>query len=214
MDSLTVPKNIKNDSELQRRPEVNAWLCISAAVLLYCTQVVNKANARTLFANTFPSETAFGNCRAQHINKNISWVEGTLLSQLCQRCDCEMENMVSLLQKFTRAHWGSVSQARLTRCDIPLPVVSSGSWNSILHFILALTVNVVFPFLGFFFFPFCLSQKKNAAIKIRVFLLLFFVYLFLFILFFWRDWRQKWWLSKGGEDKFLTLSVVGWGNIK
>lgn len=84
-------------------------------------------HARMLFTITFPSEIASGNCRAQHINKNTSWVEGTLLSQLCQCCDCEMENMVSLLKKFTRTHWASVSQARLTRCDTRLPVVSSGS---------------------------------------------------------------------------------------
>lgn len=80
-----------------------------------------------LLAITLPSEIAPGKCREQHINKNISWAEGTLLSQLCQRCDCEMENMVSPLQKFTRTHWASVSQARLVLCDIRLPVVGSGS---------------------------------------------------------------------------------------
>lgn len=130
---------------------VNVWLCISTAVLLYCTQVENRGNTCIYVAcNYLPSEVAPDNRRERHINKNISWTEGTLLSQLCQRCDCEMENMVSPLQKFTRTHWASVSQAQLTRCDIRLPVVSSGSWNSILHFISALTVNFVLLFFLFF----------------------------------------------------------------
>lgn len=116
-------------------------------------------HAHTLLAITFPSEIASGNCRAQHINKNVSWVEGTLLSQLCQRCVCEVENMVSLLQKFTRTQWASVSQAWLTRCDLRLPVVSSGSRN--LNFIPVLTVNFIFISGFFFFFP-CFSQKTET----------------------------------------------------
>lgn len=124
------PENIKDDSG----PDVNVWLCISTALLLYCTQDENTQNAYALPAITLPSEIAPGNCRERHINKNISWAEGTLLSQLCQRCDCEMENMVSPLQKFTRTHWASVSQARLAPCDTRLPVVGSGSWISYTSF--------------------------------------------------------------------------------
>lgn len=40
-------ENTENNSGLQRAPKVNALLCISTAVLLYCTQVENKANTRT-----------------------------------------------------------------------------------------------------------------------------------------------------------------------
>lgn len=108
-------------------------------------------HARTLLAITFPSEIAPGNCRAQHINKNVSWVEGTLLSQLCQRCVCEVENMVSLLQKFTRTQWASVSQAWLTRCDLRLPVVSSGSRNPTLHTSAYCKLYIHFRFFGGFF---------------------------------------------------------------
>lgn len=140
---------------MQRAPKVNVLLCISTAVLLYCTQV-RQMHACTLFAITFSSEIASGNCRAQHINKNVSWVEGTLLSQLCQRCDREVENMVSLLQKFTRTQWASVSQAWLTRCDIRLPVVSSGSRNPRLR-----TSTYCKLYINFSFF-FSLLEPKNS----------------------------------------------------
>lgn len=185
---------------------VNVWLCISTAVLLYCTQVENRGNTRIYIAcNYLPSEVAPDNRREQHINKNISWTEGTLLSQLCQRCDCEMENMVSPLQKFTRTHWASVSQAQLTRCDIRLPVVSSGSWNSILHFISALTVNFVL-----LFFPFFQLSRKTVTHDSARLLMKFCLFVFLARLN--RDKSDD--CRKEGKTNSQPYLLWGGGNIK
>lgn len=44
------PEYIEKNLRMQRGPKVSALLCISTAFLLYCTQVENKANARTYVA--------------------------------------------------------------------------------------------------------------------------------------------------------------------
>lgn len=134
MGTVMVLKTLKTILDCKK---LQKWMLYYAYLLQFCFTApkskIRQMYACMLLAITFPSEIASSNCRAQHINKNVSWVKGILLSQLCQRCDCEMEKMVSLLQKFTHTHWASVSRALLTRHDICSAVMSLAFWKPTIH---------------------------------------------------------------------------------
>lgn len=165
MGTVMVLKNVKNKSGLQTVPKVDMLLCISAAVLLYCTLVKKgQMHACMLFAITFPSEIASCNCRARHINKNVSWVEGTLLSQLCQRCDCEMDKKCFHCIKNSLAPTGPVFLKLWSPGMTAWYLLARGQFRDLNTYnsYNVLTVKFRCPF----FICFCLwlSQKHNTLL--------------------------------------------------